>query len=328
MKVIVDAMGGDNAPNEIIKGSIEALKETGIQLLLVGNEELIGKELEKYDYSKDKVEILNASEIITNEDDPAIAIRRKKDSSMVLALKALKEGKGDAFISAGNTGAILVGGLFIVKRIPGVERAALTSVYPTVKGNVLLVDAGANVDTKAEYLRQFGIMGSLYMEKIRDIKNPKVGLVNIGIEESKGNAVTKEAYNLLKESNINFIGNIEGRDIPAGLAHVIVADGFVGNVVLKLTEGMASSIFSVLKDVFMTNAKTKLGALLIKSQLEELKASMDYREYGSAPLLGVRKPVFKAHGSSDAYAFKNGIKHLIDFHGKDITGIIEERFKI
>lgn len=328
MKVIVDAMGGDNAPNEIIKGSIDALKETDIKLILVGNEEIISRELGKYDYPKEKVEILNATDIITNEDDPAIAIRRKKDSSMVVALKALAEGKGDTFISAGNTGAILAGGLFIVKRIPGVERAALTSVYPTLKGNSLLVDAGANVDTKAEYLQQFGIMGSIYMENIRDMENPKVGLVNIGVEETKGNALTKEAYNLLKETDINFIGNIEGRDIPAGVADVIVADGFVGNVVLKLTEGMASSIFSLLKDAFMTNTKTKLSALLIKPQIEELKGLMDYREYGSAPLLGVRKPVFKAHGSSDAYAFKNGIKQLINFHGKDITGIIEERFKI
>lgn len=328
MKVIVDAMGGDNAPVEIIKGSIEALNETDIRLILVGKEEIISKELEKYDYIKENVEILNATDLITNDDDPAIAIRRKKDSSMVVALKALSDGKGDAFISAGNTGAILAGGLFIVKRVSGVERAAITSVYPTLKGNALLVDAGANVDAKAEYLLQFGIMGSIYMEHVRGIENPKVGLVNIGLEESKGNAVTKEAYNLFKDADINFIGNIEGRDIPTGKAHVIVADGFVGNVVLKLTEGMASSIFSLLKDAFMTNTKTKLSAALIKPQLEELKARTDYREYGSAPLLGVRKPVFKAHGSSDAYAFKNGIKQLINFHGKDITGIIEETFKI
>lgn len=327
MKVIVDVMGGDHAPKEIIKGAIDALNETDISLMLVGDAEAIGKELGKYDYEKEKVEIVNATEIITNEDDPAIAIRRKKDSSMVVALKALKEGKGDAFISAGNTGAILAGGLFIVKRIAGVERAALTSVYPTLKGNALLVDAGANVDTKAEYLQQFGIMGSIYMENIAAIEKPKVGLVNIGAEETKGNMVTKEAYNLFKETDINFIGNIEGRDLPTGVADVIVADGFVGNVVLKLTEGMASAIFSLLKDAFMTNTKTKLSALLIKPQIEELKSLMDYREYGSAPLLGVRKPVFKAHGSSDAYAFKNGIKQLITFHGKDITGIIEEKFK-
>lgn len=327
MKIIVDAMGGDNAPIEIIKGSIDALNETDIQLILVGKEEIILKELEKYDYDKDKVEIINATDTITNDDDPAIAIRRKKESSMVVALKALKDGKGHAFISAGNTGAILAGGLFIVKRVEGVERAALTSVYPTLKGNKLLVDAGANVDAKAEYLCQFGIMGSVYMENIMEIEDPKVGLVNIGTEETKGNAVTKEAYNLLKETNINFIGNIEGRDVPMGVADVIVADGFVGNVMLKLTEGMASSIFSLLKDAFMTNTKTKLSALLIKPQIEELKSAIDYREYGSAPLLGVRKPVFKAHGSSDSYAFKNGIKHLITFHSKDITGIIEERLK-
>ena len=328
MKVIVDAMGGDNAPKEIVKGSIDAVNETDIDLILVGEEELITKELEQYDYDKERVEILKASDIITNDDDPAIAIRRKKDSSMVVALKALKEGKGDAFISAGNTGAILAGGLFIVKRIQGIERAALTSIYPTLHGNALLVDAGANVDSKPEYLSQFAVMGSIYMENIMEIKNPKVGLVNVGVEKAKGNALTKEAYNLLEASDINFIGNIEGRDIPQGIANVIVADGFVGNVVLKLTEGMASVIFSKLKDVFMTNTKTKLSAMLIKPQIEELKSMMDYREYGSAPLLGVSKPVFKAHGSSDAYAFKNGIKLLINFYNKDITGIIEERLKI
>ena len=328
MKVIVDAMGGDNAPSEIVKGSIEAVNETGIELILVGKEELISQELEQHNYDRDKVEIIKANDIITNEDDPARAIRRKKESSMVVGMKALKDGRGHAFISAGNTGAILAGGLFIVKRVPGIDRAALTSIYPTLEGNALLVDAGANVDSKAEYLRQFAIMGSIYMENIMGIENPKVGLVNVGAEKSKGNEITKEAYVLLEETDINFIGNLEGRDIPAGLANVIVADGFVGNVVLKLTEGMASAIFSKLKDVFMTNAKTKMSALLIKPQIEELRSMMDYREYGSAPLLGVSKPVFKAHGSSDAYAFKNGIKLLINFYSKDITGIIEERFKI
>lgn len=328
MKVIVDAMGGDNAPKEIIKGSIDAVIESDIELILVGKEDLIYKELEQYDYDKEKVEIIKASDIITNDDDPATAIRRKKDSSMVVGLNALKEGKGDAFISAGNTGAILAGGLFIVKRIAGIERAALTSIYPTLHGNALLVDAGANVDCKPEYLKQFALMGSIYMENIMEIKNPKVGLINIGVEKTKGNALTKEAYDLLEASDVNFIGNIEGRDIPQGVANVIVADGFVGNVVLKLTEGMASAIFSKLKDAFMTNTKTKVSAMLIKPQIQELKSMMDYREYGSAPLLGVSKPVFKAHGSSDAYAFKNGIKLLTNFHSKDITGIIEEKFKI
>lgn len=328
MKVIVDAMGGDNAPKEIIKGSIDAVIESDIELILVGKEDLIYKELEQYDYDKEKVEIIKASDIITNDDDPATAIRRKKDSSMVVGLNALKEGKGDAFISAGNTGAILAGGLFIVKRIAGIERAALTSIYPTLHGNALLVDAGANVDCKSEYLKQFALMGSIYMENIMEIKNPKVGLINIGVEKTKGNALTKEAYDLLEASDVNFIGNIEGRDIPQGVANVIVADGFVGNVVLKLTEGMASAIFSKLKDAFMTNTKTKVSAMLIKPQIQELKSMMDYREYGSAPLLGVSKPVFKAHGSSDAYAFKNGIKLLTNFHSKDITGIIEEKFKI
>lgn len=327
MKIIVDAMGGDNAPKEIVKGCIDAIAEYDISILFVGNEEIINNELNKYKYSKDKIQILNATDVISNEDDPAIAIRRKKDSSMVVGLNALVNGQGDGFISAGSTGALLAGGLFIVKRIPGIERAALTSVYPTRKGISLLVDAGANVDCKAEYLKQFGVMGSIYMENVMEHKNPKVGLVNIGTEEGKGNQLSKETYELLKNENINFVGNVEGRDLPSGDIDVIVADGFVGNVVLKLTEGMAISIFSILKETFMKNFKSKIGALLLKNQLKDLKKNMDYREYGGAPLLGTRKPVVKAHGSSDAYAFKNGINQLISFIDKDVISIIESNIK-
>ncbi len=323
MRIIVDAMGGDNAPIEIVKGCIDAIAEYGISIILVGNEEIINNELHKYKYSKDKIQILNANDVISNEDDPAIAIRRKKDSSMVVGLNALVNGQGDGFISAGSTGALLAGGLFIVKRIPGIERAALTSVYPTQKGISLLVDAGANVDCKAEYLKQFGLMGSIYMENVMGHTNPKVGLVNIGTEEGKGNLLAKEAYELLKKEDINFIGNVEGRNLPLGEVDVIVADGFVGNVVLKLTEGMALSIFSILKESFMSNTKSKMGALLLKDQLKDLKKMMDYREYGGAPLLGTRMPVVKAHGSSDAYAFKNGINQLINFIDKDVIKIIE-----
>ena len=239
MRIIVDGMGGDNAPTEIVKGSIDALNEYGIDLLIVGDENKIREELAKYSYSEDRVEVLHADDIISNDDDPALAIRRKKNSSLVVGLNALTDGKGDGFVSAGSTGALLAGGMLIVKRIKGIDRAALTSVYPTRNGLALLVDAGANTDSKAEYLRQFALMGSIYMEKVMGIENPKVGLANIGTEEGKGNELTKEAYSLLKNSNINFIGNIEGRTMPLGDADVIVADGFVGNMILKVTEGVA-----------------------------------------------------------------------------------------
>lgn len=324
MRIIVDGMGGDNAPIEIVKGCVDAVNEFSIEALIVGKEDLIKKELSKYKYPIDKIDILDAIDVISNDDDPAIAIRRKKDSSMVVGLKALTEGLGDGFISAGSTGALLAGGLFIVKRIPGIDRAALSSVYPTSKGISLLVDAGANVDCKPEYLKQFGVMGSIYMEHVMGKVSPRVGLVNIGTEEGKGNQLVKESYNLLKNENINFIGNVEGRSLPLGDVDVILADGFVGNVILKLTEGMAISIFDHLKEAFLANSKTKLGALLLKPQIKLLKSKMDYREYGGAPLLGTKQPIVKCHGSSDAYAFKNGIKQLIKFIEKDVINIIEE----
>lgn len=324
MKIIVDGMGGDNAPVEIVKGAIDAIKEYNIDLIIVGKEEVIIEELSKYDYPKERVEVLNAQDVITNDDDPALAIRRKKDSSMVVGLKALSDGKGDGFVSAGSTGALLAGGLLIVKRIEGIDRAALTSVYPTTKGFSLLVDAGANTDSKPEYLQQFALMGSIYMEKVMGVKKPRVGLANIGTEEGKGNELAKESFDLLKKLDINFIGNIEGRTMPLGEADVIVADGFVGNMILKVTEGVAISLFKELKNIFMTNFMTKIGALLLKSNLETLKGKLDYREYGGAPLLGTKKPIIKAHGSSNAYAIKNAIKQGIMFIEKDIIKTIEK----
>lgn len=324
MKIIVDGMGGDNAPYEIVKGAIDALKEYNINLIIVGKEDLIEAELDKYDYPLDRVELINADEVISNEEDPALAIRRKKNSSMVVGMKALSDGLGDAFVSAGSTGALLAGGLFIVKRIKGINRAALSSVYPTNKGLSLLVDAGANIDSKPEYLQQFGLMGSIYMEKVMGIKSPKVALANVGTEEGKGNELAKEAYNLLKETNINFIGNIEGRGMPLGEADVIVADGFVGNMILKVTEGVAISLFSELKDVFYENTKTKIGAALLKPGLKRLKKKTDYREYGGAPLLGTQKPIIKAHGSSNAYAYKNAINQAIKFIENDVINTIIE----
>ncbi len=229
----------------------------------------------------------------------------KKNSSMVLGLEALAKGQGDGFVSTGSTGALLAGGLFIVKRIEGVERAALASIFPTRNGFSFMLDiGGANVDSKPEYLLQFATMGSIYSEKVLGIKSPTVGLANIGTEEGKGNALVRESYKLLKDSNLNFIGNVEVRDIPEGIVDIIVCDGFMGNTILKLTEGMAMSMFAALKDVFTASTKTKLGALLLKSQLKAFKDNLDYREYGGAPLLGLKKPVVKAHGSSDYIAIK------------------------
>jgi|SRR5690625_2461860 len=324
MKIVVDGMGGDNAPVEIVKGVVDAVKETGIKIIIVGNEEIINKELNKYDYPKGSINVHHAQEVISNEDDPVLAIRRKKDSSMVQGLRLVAQDKADGFLSAGNTGALLAGGLFIVKRIEGIERAALSTVYPTLNGMSLLLDAGANVDCKPEYIKQFALMGSIYMENVLNIPNPKVGLVNIGVEETKGNQQAKDSYNLLKSTQLNFVGNVEGRELSQGAADVIVCDGFVGNVILKTTEGVAMSVFQQLKEVLTSNLKTKIGTLFIKEDLKQLKSKLDYREYGGAPLLGTRKPIVKAHGSSDAYAIKNAIKQLISFIEKDVVSIVEE----
>lgn len=324
MKIIVDVMGGDHAPVEIIKGALDGVKEYGIEALLVGKEEVIKEELKKHDYPKDKVEILKAEDVITNDDNPTYSIRRKKDSSMVIGLNALNDGLGQGFISAGSTGALLAGGLFIIKRIDKIQRAALSLPYPTLDGFSLLLDAGANVDCKPEYLKQFALMGSIYMEKVLNIEKPKVGLINIGTEVGKGNQLTKNTYHLLRESNINFIGNIEGRDIPRGHADILICDGFTGNIVLKLSEGVAITIFDNLKEIFTSDLKSKLAAAVLKPKLKILKNRLDYREYGGAPLLGIKKPVVKAHGSSDAYAIKNGIGQLVDFIDKDVIKTIED----
>lgn len=325
MRIIVDGMGGDNAPESTVRGAVEAVKEYGVEVIITGPEERILDQLKKHTYPSEKIRVMDAPEVITNDENPSLAIRRKKNSSLVVGMQALADGEGEGFISAGNTGALLAGGLFIVKRIEGIDRAALTVLYPTLKGVSLLVDAGANMDTKAEYLSQFALMGSIYMEEVMGVKNPRVGLVNVGTEETKGNQLAKDTFQVLGESNINFIGNIEARDLPYGIADVMVCDGFVGNVVLKLTEGMASSIFSLFKESLMADARSKIGALLLKPQLEILKKRLDYREHGGAPLLGTTKPVVKAHGSSDYYAFKNGIGQLKTFIERDVITAIETK---
>lgn len=324
MKIIVDAFGGDNAPLEILKGCELAVNELGVEIILTGNEEIINKVMSENGISKHKMEIVNAQSVITMEDDPTAVLRQKKDSSMAIGLSLLSEGKGDAFVTAGSTGAVLSGATLIVKRIKGIKRAALAPLLPTNNGYAMLIDCGANIENKAEYLAQFGVMGSAYMEKIMKVKNPKVGLVNNGTEETKGGELQLEAFKQLKEMPINFIGNIEGRDIPLGTADVVVADGFTGNVILKTVEGMGIAFSKNLKDVFYKNIKTKIAALLLKNELKEFKKKMDYTETGGAPLMGIAKPVIKAHGSSNAKAFKNAIRQAKLFCENGVIKAIED----
>lgn len=328
MKIAIDAMGGDNAPHEIVKGAIEALNEVSATLVLVGDEERIKSELSKHTYDKDRIEIYPTTEIIENCDKPVSAIRTKPDSSMVVGLKKVRKKEFDGFISAGNTGALLAGGAMKVGRIKGIERPALATALPTMQGFTVLLDSGANAECKARNLREFAIMGSLYSQLILGVDNPKVSLVNVGEEESKGTPVVQEAYQILKEEkSLNFAGNIEGREIFAGVTDVIVCDGFTGNVILKLLEGMAKGFGDLLKGVFTANAKNMFAAALVKKDLDGFKKKLDYKEYGGAPLLGVNGNVVKAHGSSDAKAVKNAIKYATRFAEADLVQKITEAIK-
>lgn len=325
MKIAIDAHGGDNAPLEIIKGCKLATDELNVQIVLVGKENEIKEIMNKEGISVDTFEIVNADEVITMEDDPTSVIKSKKDSSMAVALRLVKDGKCDAFVSAGNTGAVLVGATMIVKRIKGVKRAALGTVFPSEKGPLMLTDIGANVVCKPEYLHQFAMMGSAYMTYMFKIDNPKIGLLNNGTEETKGTELQLEAYKLLKESDLNFIGNIEGRDIAFGGCDVAVTDGFTGNIALKTYEGIGKMMAANIKGIFKESLLTKIGAIFVLKQLNVFKKKFDYKEYGGAPLLGISKPVIKAHGSSDAKAFKNAIRQAIDFHNSGIIPVIESK---
>ena len=324
MKIILDGMGGDNAPYAIVEGAVLASKEIDHQIHIIGQKELIAEELAKYQYDPEKIFIIDAREVITNEEAPVRAVRSKKDSSIVRGLNLIKEKEGDIFISAGSTGALLAGGLFILGRIQGIDRPALASIYPIVGGiPSLLVDAGANTECKPNNLLEFGIMGNIYMEKVLGRKKPKVGLVSVGTEATKGSTLTKAAYELLDMSNMNFIGNIEARDVPKGICDVIVADGFTGNVILKLTEGLAWNILQVIKRKFTDGAKAKLGAALLLDKMKELKKEFDYSEYGGAPILGVKGPIVKMHGSSSANAVKNTILKGIPYVTENVVEIIQ-----
>ena len=328
VRVAVDAMGGDLAPAEPVKGAVEALtRRKSLHVTLVGQEEVIRAELAKYkDVPEDRQEVLDAREIIEMAEPPVNAIRKKKDSSIVRGLKLVKEGTCDAFVTAGSTGATLAGGQLLVGRIRGIERPPLAPLMPTAKGPVLLVDCGANMDARASQLVQFAQMGSIYMQNMTGIENPRVALVNVGAEEEKGNALVKEVYPLLKEcEGINFIGNIEARDIPAGAADVVVCDAFVGNVILKLYEGLASTLIHKIKDALMTSLRSKLGALMIKPALKGMLKEFDISTYGGAPMLGLRGLVVKTHGSSEAVEIRNAIEQCILFKKKNINGQFVEK---
>lgn len=326
-KIAVDAMGGDDAPGAMVAGAVWALKEhQGIKIILIGDQVQIQELLDKENYDKDRLEIVHAEEVISNEESPVLAIRRKKKSSLVIALNLVKEKKADALVSAGATGAVLAGGTLVVGRIKGIERPALGTFLPTRKGMTLLMDAGANVDCKPHFLHQFAKMGSVYYEAFMNVSNPTVALVNNGAEEKKGNALVKETFPILKEdAQLNFTGNIEAREIPAGQAHVIVCDGFVGNVILKLTEGLASALLGMIKEAIMSTTKSKIGGLLIKGAMKGLTKRLDYTEYGGAPLLGLESLVVKAHGSSDAKAFKNAILQCKTFADKKVNEKIKQQ---
>lgn len=328
-KVALDAMGGDNAPVEMVKGAVDAIhKRKDIKVFLVGQEEIIQKELEQYTYEKDQIKVVNATEVIETAEPPVMAIRKKKDSSIVVAMNMVKRGEADAFVSAGNSGAVLVGGQLVVGRIKGIERPPLAPLIPTAKGVSLLIDCGANVDARPSHLVQFAKLGSIYMEHIVGIQNPKVAIVNIGAEEEKGNALVKETFPLLKEcKDINFIGSIEARDIPHGYADVIVCEAFVGNVILKLFEGVGSVLIHKVKQGMMTTLRSKIGALLVKPALKETLKSFDASEHGGAPLLGLNGLVVKTHGSSKAQEVSNSIIQCVTFKEQKINDKIRECIK-
>ena len=329
MKIAIDGMGGDNAPAAVIEGIIQALEEyKDIEMYITGPEKEINEELSKYNYEKDKINVIDATEVISTNEHPVMAVRKKKDSSLVKAMNLVKDGTCDAVISGGSTGAFLAGCTFIVGRMKGVERPALAPIMPGRNGSFMIVDVGANVDCKPSYLVQFAKMGKVYYEKVFNVKNPTVGLINIGAEEEKGNELTKSTYQLLKEHNeLNFIGNVEPRDISTGDTSILVSDGFVGNTALKMYEGTASTLLKVMKDEIMKSSIiSKAGVLLLKPVLKKIMKRFDYKEYGGAPFLGVDGICIKAHGSSDARAFKNAIRQTDIFYKNDVLNHMKNEF--
>jgi len=329
MKIILDAMGGDNAPEAVVKGAVRAKKELGVDITLVGIEDKV-KECLKNEGCED-IEVVNATEIITMNDDPSTATRRKKDSSMAVALKMLSDGMGDAVVSAGSTGALLTGATLTVKRIRGIRRAAMAPVLPAGEHGVMLIDCGANVECTAEYLLQFAFMGSFYAKKIMGCDNPRVGLLNVGTEPEKGGELQHQTFALLdaasKEGRINFIGNVEGTDVFSGSADVVVTDGFTGNVLLKTTEGVIKFLMGSLKGVFYKSTVNKLAAAVLKNDLKEMKKSMDVNEVGGTAMIGISKPVIKAHGSSDERSIFAAIRQAVNFVNAGVIADINENIE-
>ena len=326
VRIVVDAMGGDFAPSEPIRGAIDAAnEEERIEVIFTGDEVRIQKELDGLQYPKDRVRIVGTTEVIETGEPPVKAIQSKKNSSLVVGLQLVHKGEADAFVSSGSTGAVLVGGQAIVKKIRGIQRAPLAPLIPTQKGASLLIDCGASVDARPQHLVQFAVIGSIYMKEIMGVENPRVGLVNIGVEEEKGNALCKETYPLLKEcKDINFIGNVEARDVPAGVADVYVTEAFVGNVVIKTFEGVGGVLLSEMKSAMMSSARSKIGGLLVKPALKETLKKFDSSNYGGAPLLGLKGLVMKTHGSSKAKEFRNTLLQVLQFQKNDVNGKIRE----
>jgi phosphate acyltransferase len=322
MKIAIDAMGGDHAPKEVVLGAMKAVQQfQDVEITLIGDETKIRSFLT----TEERISIIHTDEVIEATDEPVRAVRRKKNSSMVLMAKEVSEGRADACISAGNTGALMAAGLFVVGRIEGIDRPALAPTLPTIGGEgFLLLDVGANVDARPEHLLQYALMGAVYAEKVRGIQKPRIGLLNVGTENQKGNDLTKRAFQLIKDADLNFVGNVEARDLLDGVADVVVTDGFTGNVALKTIEGTAISIFSMLKSALTSNFTSKLAAAVLKPRLLELKQKMDYSEYGGAALFGLKAPVVKAHGSSDANAVFHAVRQAREMVVKDVAGTIKQ----
>ena len=330
MRIAIDGMGGDNAPQAVVNGVIQALNEfNDLEFYITGPEDVIKEQLKKENYTGDKITIIDAKEVISTNEHPVMAIRKKKDSSLCKALSLVKEKKCDAVLSAGSTGAFLAGCNFIVGRIKGVKRPALAPIMPGKKGPFMVVDAGANVDCKPEYLVQFAHMGREYYKGVLKAEDPTIGLVNIGVEEEKGNELTKNTYQLLKEEKgLNFVGNVEPRDVTLGDTHVLVCDGFVGNTILKMYEGTASTVLKIIKDEMLSSGITaKIGALLLKPVFNSIKKKFDYKEYGGAPFLGVDGICIKAHGSSDGRAFKNAIRQSKKIYDSKVLDKIKDELE-
>ena len=328
MKIVIDAFGGDNAPLEIIKGAALAQSEYGVDIILTGDEQTINNCINENNITFKSLEIVHAPDVISMHDEPTSLLKAHKDSSMAVAFRLLADGKADAFVSAGSPGAFVVGGTLIVKGIKGIKRPALGSMIPSPDSSYFLMDMGANAECRPEMLAQFGVMASVYLEKVENRPNPTIGLLNIGTEDTKGGELQQEAYKLLKEAPINFVGNVESREMPKGVVDGIVTDGFTGNIALKLIEGTTITMFKMLKKVFYKNIATKLATLLLKGGIMKIKQKMDASEVGGAPLLGVSKPVIKAHGSSDALAIKNAVRQAISFAERDVIGTISANINL